>query len=204
MIGSEEDLISHVAAHAGVFADRAARAVHAVLAGLGAYLGEADRQLVGSELPPAIGAALHAGGGLATPIEERVREPGSTAGEAWELVASVCRVLAEELSAEAVAAVRDRAPASIAALLAAPGRDAPRHAAPAAHRDTLAAGRPGSRHPVSEAPASRAQTGSVAGEANPHGATKLSSTPGSTQERRHETLAEGHPGADHPLTGSRR
>ena len=43
-------------------------------------------------------------------------------------------------------------------------------------RDALADGRPGSRHPVSEAsPAHRAQEHSVVHEDNPHGDRKLSS-----------------------------
>jgi hypothetical protein len=41
---------------------------------------------------------------------------------------------------------------------------------------------------------------SVAANDNPHGETKLSSSRGTTQEREHETLAEGHPGAKHPLS----
>jgi uncharacterized protein (DUF2267 family) len=45
---------------------------------------------------------------------------------------------------------------------------------------TLATGRPGSRHPLSEA-------------------KKLSSSPGLTQEREHETLAEGRPGPERAL-----
>lgn len=56
----------------------------------------------------------------------------------------------------------------------------------------LSEARPGSRHPVSEAAPKDAQQHSVA-EDNPHGDTKLSSTDGLTQEREHETLAEGEP-----------
>jgi hypothetical protein len=56
---------------------------------------------------------------------------------------------------------------------------------------------------VSEARAARDHTDSVAA-ANPHDATKLSSAAGSTQERRQETLAEGSPGAERPIAGSRR
>lgn len=203
MIANTDDLVSHVAAHAGVSAARAERATHAVLSGIGAYLSAPCRQLVAAELPPALAAALLAGDGPEIPIIARVLEPGLTAGRAHELLASVCRVLVEELSAEAVLALRVGAPPGISALLAPAAPEAPPRAAPGAHRETLAAGRPGSRHPVSEARPPGTQTGSVAAE-NPHAATKLSSTTGSTQERRHETLAEGRPGAAHPLDGSRR
>jgi hypothetical protein len=76
------------------------------------------------------------------------------------------------------------------------------------HARTLAQGRPGSARPLSEAaPGSThplhsdkprtAQSGSVARAHNPHGDTKISSAQGSTQEREHETLAEGKPRADH-------
>jgi uncharacterized protein (DUF2267 family) len=203
MIANKDDFLSHVAGHAGISLDRAERAVHAVLSGLGAYLAAPARQLVAGELPPPLAAALLADVGLAAPIEERVLEPGTTAGQARELVASVCRVLAEELSADAVLALRAGAPPALAALLAEPAPEEPPHAGPAARRQTLAAGRPGSLHPASEARSPGTQTDSVAAE-NPHAATKLSSTTGSTQERRHETLAEGHLGSGRPLAGTRR
>ncbi|MBK9265914.1 MAG: DUF2267 domain-containing protein [Polyangiaceae bacterium] len=64
---------------------------------------------------------------------------------------------------------------------------------------TLATGRPGSRHPLSEATPERAHTHSVVRSDNPHGDTKLSSTEGLTQEREHETLAEGRPGPARPI-----
>jgi hypothetical protein len=68
---------------------------------------------------------------------------------------------------------------------------------------TFASGRTGSLHPISAAPADtghtlstgcpqQAQQNSLA-EPNPHGDSKLSSARGTTQEREHETLAEGHP-----------
>jgi uncharacterized protein (DUF2267 family) len=58
---------------------------------------------------------------------------------------------------------------------------------------TLAAGRPGSRHPISEAHPDRTQTHSVARESNPHGDSKISSAEGFTQEQLHESLATGRP-----------
>lgn len=56
---------------------------------------------------------------------------------------------------------------------------------------TLADGKPGSRHPLSEANPSHGQSHSVAESANPHADTKLSSSKGTTQEREKEDLAEG-------------
>ncbi len=203
MTARQEQLLSHIAAHAGVSTDLAQRAACAVLSGLGAYLSASGRQLVADELPPELAAALLAADGLATPIDERLLAPGITAGRARELIASVLRVLAEELSDEAVRALRGGAPPELAALLAPPTREAPARAAPGAHRETLAAGRPGSHHPVSEARPQRTHADSIAA-ANPHDATKLSTAAGSTQERRRETLAEGRPGTDHPIGGHRR
>jgi uncharacterized protein (DUF2267 family) len=73
--------------------------------------------------------------------------------------------------------------------------EAPPHV-PASHvpeLSTLAHGRPGSRHPIAEAAPPRGQTHSVARNDEPHAETKLSSSPGLTQERHRESLATGRP-----------
>jgi uncharacterized protein (DUF2267 family) len=211
MTATTDDLCSHVAAHAGVPLTLAEQATRAVLAGIGGTLTPAGRELVADELSAGLGAAILAAGSPATSIEDQLRGLGATAGQARELVASVCRVLVEELSSEAVDALRVGVPATLAALLVAPARDEPvPRPAPAGARDTLAEGRPGSHHPLSEAPGragldrapSGPQRGSIADD-NPHGPTKLSSATGSAQERRRETLAEGHPGARAPLSRGR-
>jgi hypothetical protein len=67
--------------------------------------------------------------------------------------------------------------------------------------NTLASGRPGSRHPISDARPNRAHAHSVARSDNPHGDTKLSSSHGFTQERENETLADGRPGPKRTLSG---
>jgi uncharacterized protein (DUF2267 family) len=200
---TSNDFISHVADHAGASADRAGHATRAVLAGIGSYLSASHRQLIADELPPALAAALFTDHGIGTPIAERVLAPGITAGRARELIASVCRVFAEELSAEAVRALRGCLPPDLASLLdpAPPERIA--HTALGERRETLAGGRPGSRQPASESSAQRTQTESITAE-NPHAATKLSSTTGSTQERRRETLAEGRPGSARSIADARR
>lgn len=109
--------VDHVAAHAGIPFDRAERAVRAVLGGIGAYLTDAHRQLVAEELPPALAASLLAGHDVSRPIEERVLGPGMTAGRAREVVASTCRVLAEELSYDALRALRADIPVAMSDLL---------------------------------------------------------------------------------------
>lgn len=203
MIVTTDDFTSHVAAHAGVSTALAERATRVVLAGCGGYLSPAGRRFVADELPAALGAAVLAGSDLATPIEERVHALETTVGHARELIASVCRVLVEALSTEAIAALRAAVPAGLASLLAGPmTSEAPLQPPSDRPRDNLAGGRPASHHPVSEARPPDAQSESIATD-NPHAATKLSSTTGSTQERHHETIAEGHPGHPDPLARSR-
>jgi uncharacterized protein (DUF2267 family) len=203
MIATTDDLCSHVAAHAGVPIALAERATRAVLAGIGGTLTPAGRELVADELPAGLGAAILAGGSLTAPIEDHVVALGVTLGQARELIASVCRVLIEELSSEAVDALRVGVPTALAALLVEPatGEPPPRRALDPRHA-TLADGRPGSQHPLSDAPGGSEQRGSIADD-NPHAATKLSSTAGSSPDRHRETLSEGRPGARYPLSGGR-
>jgi len=203
-----DDFTSHVVAHSGVATGLAARVTRVVLAGIGGYLSPGARQLVADELPPALGAIVLAGSGLATPIEEQVLaldlDSGPNLGHARELTASVCRVLVEELSTDALGAIRAAVPSTLAALLEdASTSEAPPHTAPEYPRHTLADGQPGSHHPVSSAHGPDGQSESIAA-GNPHAATKLSSTTGSTQERHRETIAEGRPGFPHPIAGSQR
>jgi len=197
------DLCSHVASHAGVSVDGVERTVRAVLSGLGVYLSRSQRQLVSEELPPPLASSLfESGQDRSKPIEERVLTPGMSVGRARELVASVCRVLAEELSSEALRGFRTSVPPAIAELFE--GEPPPLATGVASSRpDSLASGRPGSHRPVAEArPRDHVQADSVVAE-NPHEDSKLSSTQGTTQEREHETLAEGHPGPTRTLSTSR-
>lgn len=137
MMSSTEDFASHVANHAGVTIERAERVARAVLASIGAYLSPARRDLVADELPPALAAALLANAGMATPLDERVLSPGMTTARAHELVASVCRVLAEELSADAIRALRLSVPIGIAALLATPAPELVRRPPALQRHETL-------------------------------------------------------------------
>lgn len=181
MIATTDDLCSHVAAHAGVSRALAEQATRAVLAGMGGTLTPAGRELVADELPTGLSAAVLAGDSLIAPIEQPLLEAGVTAGQARELIASVCRVLVEELSGEAVDALRVGVPAALAALLVAPASDEP-----PAHGG------------FGERAQHAAQHGSIA-EDNPHATTKLSSARGPA--RHHDTIAEGRPGARYPLSG---
>lgn len=168
-----EDLIAHVAAHAGCERALAAHAAREVLATIGGYLPDAERARVADELPAELAATLRATAPRALPVTERLLGAAVSAARARELIASVGRVLAETLSRDAIAAITAAAPPELAELVVAPApaRDAPR---PGSGR-SLATGRPGSAHPVSEARDDRTQDDSVARDANPHAGRKLSS-----------------------------
>ncbi|HSN28229.1 MAG TPA: hypothetical protein VLT45_18210 [Kofleriaceae bacterium] len=186
-----DTFLSHVAGHAGIPPDRAEQVTRSVLSGIAGYLTRPQRELVAAELPESLGSCL---------IESRALEPGLMGTHGRELVASVCHVLGEELSNDAMRVLRRALPRDLVELLAEPSREVATHAADSRHGTTLASGRPGSRHPVSEAAPARGQAGSI-GDSNPHGGTKLSSSPGTTQERRHETLAESRPDERRSLAG---
>lgn len=191
--------LSHVAGHAGIPVVDADHVARTVLSGLGGYLTTTQRDLVADELPAELGAALSESASIAVPIEERLLAAGMSASRAHELVASVCRVLGEELSTQALLVLRQAVPRPLAELLTWPSTELTARPERGT-QSTLASGRPGSRHPISEASALAPQSGSVA-DTNPHGLAKLSSAPGTTQERRHETLAEARPGEKHTLAG---
>jgi hypothetical protein len=57
---------------------------------------------------------------------------------------------------------------------------------------------------VSDAPLAGAHAHSVARSENPHADTKLSSSPGLTQERLGDSLAEARPGPAHPVSDTKR
>jgi uncharacterized protein (DUF2267 family) len=139
-----EDLVDLVSFRAAVPLYDADHALHAVVGTIGIHLREAHRQLLSEELPRDLAGSLAIGGDITTLDEE--------------LVASVCRVLAEELSHEVAHAVREDVPDPIARFFVPGAPAAPDFAA----GHTIATGTP-------------TQSDSVA-EANPHGARKLSST----------------------------
>lgn len=190
MIASEQTLLDHVGAHAGEGVE-VASVVEDVLASLDPSLDVLLRELIASELPLR----------LAQIVRRRARKRLVLRGSRLEAAASVCRALAEEMSDDAVAALRRGLPDPLADWLV-PG--APEGHEPAVvepqRTTTLAEGRPGSLRPIDEAHPRGAQAGSV-GDEDPHAATKLSSSSGLTQEREHDTLAEGRPGSDRPIGG---
>jgi hypothetical protein len=129
-------------------------------------------------------------------------------GFAKEHVQATCTALAELLDPADRAQLKARLGERIGALLI-PRRElrgpiaqpsGHHHSDPEGRGRTLAAGRPGSRHPLSEAKHSGAHTHSVARSQNPRRDTKVSSTSGSSARREKRTLAEGKPGSERPLS----
>ncbi|MGE3542728.1 MAG: DUF2267 domain-containing protein [Kofleriaceae bacterium] len=142
------EFLARVADHAGIDNTMAGRVTRAVMAAVGSSLSPACSELVGEELPPMLAAALRAAEPNDYPAQPRIEALGHSPGRAHELIASVCRVLADKLSHEANDALHASVPHDLAQLLV-PSSD--EHLPePAPHRDTIAEGRPGSSHPVTE------------------------------------------------------
>jgi uncharacterized protein (DUF2267 family) len=122
-----DQLASHVAAHAGVSTPVADYALRAVLRGIGGYLSPSFRQLIADELPAPLAKMVEHGADERTPFEERVQLAGLSPVQRRELIASVCKVLAEELSLEAVRALTAALPQQLAKLFvpSAPAIDQP-------------------------------------------------------------------------------
>jgi uncharacterized protein (DUF2267 family) len=174
---TSEDFVGHVAGHAGVPLERAEIATNVVLATLGHYLSEGRRNEIARELPGPCAAAFCAPRSTSVPLEEALLVRGEKVAHARELVASVCHVLAEELSDDALGWLRRAVPIDFARQLSRPAHERVSEAVVAGTRDTIARAKPGSHHPIADTPADRTQSQSIASaNPNPHGDTKLSST----------------------------
>jgi uncharacterized protein (DUF2267 family) len=132
------------------------RAVRAVLVGLGERLRDDEREALARELPPdtldALSRCAYRGDFGRDELFARVaRHGGTDLGFAIERTEVVLRALAEALPGEALLRLRKQLGADIAALLDEPdpGALVPRWRSTAG--GTLASGREGSRHPLSEA-----------------------------------------------------
>lgn len=204
---TREELLSQVAERAGLAGlEEAAQTVRAVLAVLCERLSWPTIQALSGELPVPLPTGMRGGspqeGFDLAELHARVaRREDVRPGFAVEHTGVVCQVVAEALSPGALHRLRAALPEPIGALFT-PREPAERfehvHLDPSHH--TLAEGRPGSRHPLSESQSERAHAHSVVRADNPHGETKLSSAAGLTQEREQETLATGHPGSSRPLS----
>jgi uncharacterized protein (DUF2267 family) len=177
-----EQLASHVAAHAGVSRALAEYSLRAVVIGIGAYLSPDSRRLIAEELPAPLVGALESAVDDRKPIEDRVQLTGMTDGQTRELVASVCRVLAEELSDDAVHVLIASLPAKISTMFVRASADVQR--AELHHHQSHSVRHPNPHGDIKLSTAeprpfdvkrTNRQADSV-NEANPHAIDKLSST----------------------------
>jgi uncharacterized protein (DUF2267 family) len=188
----------------------AERSLRATLGSLGQRLTDDEAAALAGQLPKELARVLdqseYDGDFDAAEFYERVRRREKTLpGLEREHADIVLRALGEVLDLEVRAGLIRALPDAIGQRLLAPELGPPPPHPTATHApslSTLARGRPGSRHPVSEAAApASGQTHSVARSDNPHGDTKLSSAHGLTQERLDETLATGQtPGPTRPIS----
>lgn len=174
----------------------------ATLATLGERLPDEESRTLAELLPDRMGMALRvrkqpSSFDLAEFFDRVRQREGTSLGFAREHAQVVCRVVGEVLSEDALRAFDRVLPEPFAELFHPPASDEePAEyglAKVAQHHHSLATGRPGSQHPLSESRPERAHTHSVAREANPHVDTKLSSATGMTQERAEESLATAKP-----------
>jgi len=199
---SEKAILQRIMVLGGLSEEAASTALGATLAALGERLLDEDRALLARGLPDELAASVlertYQGEFDVAEFFDRIRRrEGVRLGFAHEHGQVVCRVLGETLSEELRVRIERVLPESYVELL-----DPPRDAQPAPdHRGTclrghrtLATGRGGSEHPLSESRPQVAQAHSVVCEANPHADTKMSSATGTTQERLEESLATAHPG----------
>ncbi len=200
-----DDLLERTRALAGFESiEQAERAMRATLSVVGEGLVEDERRALAAALPEpaarALGERPYAGAIERAELYERVaRREGAEIGFALEHAQSVLLAVGEAIPA----ALRARLEAhlgDVAGLLeprpassAPPPRLHADHTEPPPQPGNLATGRPGSRHPISEARGRPAHSQSVVRSSDPHADTKLSSSRGLTQERLRETLAEGKP-----------
>lgn len=202
----EPALLDRIKLFAALTSDAdAAKAFKATLAALGDRLPDDDRERIATGLPASARALLRSrsfrGSFGETEFFRRVQRRESVRiGFAREHAQAVCRAIAESLDEGTLRALDRALPAELAELfhVPAPFLASEPPVSTAGSRHILATGKPGSRHPLSESAPPSAHADSVA-RANPHGATKLSSARGLTQERENESLATGAPATRHTI-----
>jgi uncharacterized protein (DUF2267 family) len=202
---SHSNLLSDLRARMGAASeDEAERVLAATLVTIGECLTPELARAVAAELPDTTGAFLTAGiCNTRLTINEIEGRVASRAGVrrrfAREHLQSVCRTLCDVLPGALCADLERRLGG---ALFAAALQDRLPETSGSRHDTHLAAGSPGSHHPVSSARAAdAAQSHSVVRESNPHGARKVSSGGATTAPS--GTLAAGRPTSRHPLSESK-
>jgi uncharacterized protein (DUF2267 family) len=194
-------LLDSIVAHGLPDRSQAERALRATVRVLGERLTDDEASALGTGLPAELSRMLdqseYDGDFSASDFYERTRRRiRATPGRTREAIEVVLRVLGDQLDEARRDCLIRTLPPDVGRHLAPLELDAPPpygSKSPARVLTTLAAGRPGSRHPLSESspPAGHAQA--VAKNDEPHAETKLSSAHGLTQERHGESLATGRP-----------
>ncbi len=208
------EFLHQVRTRTGLAHDREARrAAAATLEILGQHLPGNDRDAVCRQVPAEIAQLLrrrHYDGDIeADDFFELVSElEGVGIGFALEHAEVVCQVLADAVDAEGRRHLTVNVLPSLARLFEPRGTPSPvpshvhDHAVVPGEGHTLASGHPGSYRPISEAHG-LAHADSMVASDNPHGDVKLSTTRGLSQERFHETLANGRPGSKRSLSDTK-
>jgi uncharacterized protein (DUF2267 family) len=180
-------------------------ALTATLTALGAALSPNERRLLSAELPEALAGVLD--GPERSPNMDLEafyalvqRRENTRPGRAREHAQVVCRALSGLFPTEVLVHLRRDVPRLAPLFEPEEAVSPPEHPEvlhrephPVTERETLATGRPGSRHPLSDARPETAHSESVVRSDEPHARTKLSSSRGLTQEREEESLATGKP-----------
>lgn len=159
--------------HAGLQGDdEALDAARVTLRALGARIDANARAAIEQVLPAALRSELHAQAQAEPSLQALAASVGAerkvALGPALEQAEAVCRAIALELDDDAQQRLQRRIAEEFAPLFARPREEhAPTHPAHIHRRSdqtprSLARGKPGSRHPLSEAAPDRAQSGSIA------------------------------------------
>lgn len=210
-----DELLHEVSLRTGMPEDRRAHldsvdsAIQVIVSAIAAELPTLDREALVRALPvelvelgPGLGPALGPGLGPGDDgVFERVaRELHLPVGAAVELTEVVLRVIGARVDAALRTRLQKHLPRGLAVHLEErsvsqppPRLSHPRADEPPPPRTTLSSGRLGSSRPLSEAAPHPEHQHSVAANPDPHGETRLSGARGLTQERLHDTLAEGAP-----------
>lgn len=208
----EQELVARVSEEGGIGSlDLSSRVIRATLSTLGERLDADDACALGRKLPEPFGdlVAWANHGGSFGPAEfyERVRKlDGEPRSFGLEHAQVVLRVVGTALPDELRDRLTKALPGEIARIMEPAHFGAPPpHGVPVVEDvpeplTSLASGRSGSRHPLSEAAPPAGQSHSVVREANPHGDVKLSSARGMTQERIGRALADGRGGPPRPIS----
>jgi len=193
----------------GIVPTRAAEhALRATLGALSEHLADDERRALAAALGSWASFVLHTparrGAFAIEDLYEGVRRRERiTSGFAREHAQIVFRALGDLMPRETCARL-ERALPPVATLFAhGDAAPAPPHSSPSVRHHTLATGRPGSAHPISESPPPSAHAHSVARSDDPHGDSKLSSAHGLTQESVDESLANAKPDARRTIANAK-